>query len=59
MLCGNFVKIIGLRVDCFETNIVTERNVDAKEVQKNMRELHGKYPGAVLITVQCNYQVNR
>ena len=58
MISGECIKIIGLNVNCFETTIVVERNVqnDALEARRKIKELSVKYPNTIWITTICSYK---
>lgn len=61
MISGECIKIIGLDVNCFETNIIVEINVknDTLEACKKIKELSVKYPRAIWVTTLCSYQINK
>lgn len=59
MTNGECIKIIGLDVNCFEANIIAERNVknNSFETRRIVEELSTKYPKAIWVTVLCRYQI--
>lgn len=61
MISGECIKIIGLDVNCFETNIIVEINVknDTLEACKKIKELSVKCPRAIWVTTLCSYQINK
>lgn len=61
MISGECIKIIGLDVDCFETNIIVEKNVsnDVSDACRKIKELSIKYPRAIWVTTLCSYQIKK